>query len=223
MCGRFTLKSSPEQLVTQFRLSDTPQIEPHFNIAPTNDVATVRAEADGIGRKLDLLHWGFVPVWAKDPSVGNRMINARSETAATSPAFKRAFRERRCLIVADGFFEWQRIGNKKQPYYIRLEDGEPFAFAGLWEAWRGPDGATLQSCTLLTTAPNDLVRSVHDRMPVILAPSAYDQWLDPQVKDPAALMPLLQSYPAEEMMAYPVSTLVNNPRNDHPENIAPAE
>lgn len=223
MCGRFTLTASPEQLVSQFRLSEPPAVEPRYNIAPTDDVGVVRSLPSEAGWKLDTLHWGFVPVWAKDPSIGNRMINARSETAASSPAFKRAFRERRCLIVADGFYEWQRVGKGKQPYYIRLEDGSPFAFAGLWEQWRGPDGTALQSCTLLTTQPNDLVAAVHNRMPVILNPEAYDLWMNPEVKDPAELQSLLAPFPAAEMMAFPVSTLVNNPRNDSPDCVVPQQ
>ena len=220
MCGRFSLSTPPEQIARQFRLTTTPSVTPHYNIAPTQNVSAIRTT--DAGRQLAALRWGLIPAWADDAKIGNRMINARSETAATSPAFRRAFRERRCLIVADGFFEWQKVDAKtKQPFFIRLEDDAPFGFAGLWEAWRGPDGAVVESCTILTTTPNELVSAVHDRMPVLLPPTAYDTWLDPQQNDVATLQALLAPYPAEEMMAYPVTTLVNSPRNDGAELVAP--
>jgi putative SOS response-associated peptidase YedK len=168
-----------------------------------------------------LLRWGLIPSWADDPRIGNRLINARAETVATKPAFRRAFKERRCLLLVDGFFEWQRQARRKQPFYIRLCDGRPFAFAGLWEQWEGSEGTTVQSCTILTTTSNDLVGGIHHRMPVILSPTHYDRWLDPGLQEPAVLQPLLRPYPADEMTAYPVSPRVNSPANDSPECTEP--
>lgn len=221
MCGRFTLVTPAKELAEQFRLIEVPSLSPRYNIAPTQPVAAVRQLPGNGARKLSLLHWGLVPFWAKEPGIGSRMINARSETAAEKPAFRAAFRRRRCLVLADGFYEWQRLERGKQPFYIRLRDGKPFAFAGLWEHWKGPDETTIDSCTLLTTEPNDLIRPVHNRMPVILAPEDYDLWLDPGVQEPELLRPLLRAYPSENMHAYPISTWVNNPRNDDPRCIEP--
>jgi putative SOS response-associated peptidase YedK len=239
MCGRFTLRTPTSAIAEQFELSEAPTAAPRFNIAPTQAVAVVRIRPDertqlrstqakernefrSMERELVWMQWGLVPRWAEDPSIGNRLINARAETAADKPAFRDAMRRRRCLIVADGFYEWQRQGGAKQPYFIRLRDGRPFAFAGLWEAWRRPDGSLLESCTLLTTDPNDLVRPIHDRMPVILPPDAYVSWLDPAERDARRLAPLLVPYPAEPMETYPVSTLVNSPSHESPECIEPA-
>ncbi len=151
------------------------------------------------------------------------MINAQAETAATKPAFRAAFRKRRCLILADGFYEWKKEGRRKQPFHIRLGDGRPFAFAGLWEHWEGAEGKAIDFCTILTTTPNDLLRPLHHRMAVIMAPSDYDLWLDPAIQEVERLQPLLHPYPAEDMMAYPVSTRVNNPANDHPECVEPIQ
>ncbi len=158
-------------------------------------------------------HWGLVPRWADDPAIGNRLINARAETAATKPSFRDAFRRRRCLIPADGFYEWKRQGGGKQPYYIRLEDDRPFAFAGLWERWEKA-GAVIESCTILTTDANELLMPLHNRMPAILDREQFDRWLDPTIEDAKVLQPLLGPYPAERMIAYPVSTVVNSPRHD---------
>jgi len=155
------------------------------------------------------------------PAIGNRMINARSETAATKPTFRRPLRDRRCLILADGFYEWKREGSRKQPYYIRLQNGEPFAFAGLWDRWQPAKGDPLETCTILTTTPNEVAQGIHDRMPIILPASAYGLWLDPMVRDVETLQALLAPYPATEMIAFPVSTRVNSPANDTPECIAP--
>ena len=167
-----------------------------------------------------MLRWGLIPFWAKDSKIGTRMINARSETVAEKPAFRAAFRQRRCLVLADGFYEWQRLERGKQPFYIRQRDEGPFAIAGLWEYWEGPEGG-IESCTLLTTQPNDLVRPLHNRMPVILHPDDYDLWLDRSVQEPALLQPLLRPYSPEDMMAYPISTWINKPENDGPRCIEP--
>lgn len=221
MCGRFALISPDQDLAVQFDLPSVPALAPRYNIAPTQPVAVVRVAAGAATRELALLHWGLVPFWAQDPKIGARMINARAETAAEKPSFRAAFRRRRCLVVADGFYEWQKLNGGKQPFFIRLQDGRPFAFAGLWESWRGQDDAVLESCTLLTTEPNDLMRALHNRMPVILPEQDYALWLDPQVQQVERLQPLLQPYPAQEMIAYPVSRRVNSPANDDPLCIEP--
>lgn len=221
MCGRFTLITPAEALAEQFQLFEIPSLAPRYNIAPTQPVAAVRRVPGDGQRELVLLRWGLVPFWAKDPGIGARMINARSETVAERPAFRAAFRRRRCLVLADGFYEWRRLERGKQPFYVRLRDERPFAFAGLWEHWEGPDEAAIDSCTLLTTEPNDLIRSVHSRMPVILAPKDYDLWLDPGLQKAELLRPLLRPYPSEGMLAYPISTWVNKPKNDSPRCIEP--
>lgn len=215
MCGRFTLRTPMSKLVEQFHL---PLLEmalpPRYNIAPSQSIAVVRSGRDG-ERELAMLKWGLVPAWAEEPTIGNRMINARSETAAIKPGFRSAFRQRRCLVPADGFFEWQTLGKKKLPHYITLRDGELFAIAGLWDRWER-NGLVIESCTLLTTDANAAVRPLHDRMPVILSPEAYDRWLDPQIKEPEQLTPLLTSYPANEIAVRPVNPIVNSPANDEP-------
>jgi putative SOS response-associated peptidase YedK len=221
MCGRFTLTDPDPELAVQFNLPQMPELQPRYNIAPTQPVAAVRLDAKGAAREMVLFYWGLIPFWAKDPSVGARLINARSETAAEKPAFRAAFRHRRCLVVADGFYEWQKQNGRKQPFYIRLRDEKPFAFAGLWERWEGPDGSVIQSCTLLTTEPNALMQQLHNRMPVILHPGDYDLWLDRDVQDATRLQPLLRPFPATEMIAYPVSRRVNSPENDDPQVIEP--
>jgi putative SOS response-associated peptidase YedK len=220
MCGRFTLAVPGEQVAAQFQLSTTPELAARYNIAPTQQVAAVHA--GDAGRELALFRWGLVPTWAKDPSVGARMINARSETAAEKPSFRSALRQRRCLIPADGFYEWQAAAGGKQPFYIRLTDGGLFAMAGLYEHWKTPEGGWLHSCTILTTEANELMRPLHDRMPVILAPEQYDMWLDPGLRDPGPLQELLAPYPAEGMVASPVSKAVNRASNEGPELLAPA-
>jgi putative SOS response-associated peptidase YedK len=194
--------------------------QPRYNIAPTQPVAVI--PNDGQNR-LDFYVWGLIPFWAKDPAIGSRMINARSETLAEKPSFKSALRRRRCLIPADGFYEWQAnpSGKGKTPMYIRLQDGKPFAFAGLWERWNSPDGSTILSTTIITTRPNALMEPIHNRMPVILPSSAYAAWLTPEETDAAALLPLLEPYPAQAMAAYAVSTLVNSPAHDAPDLIQP--
>jgi putative SOS response-associated peptidase YedK len=220
MCGRFTLSTSPQKLTELLPLFDIPDLAPRYNIAPTQPVAAARIVPGPDRREVALLRWGLVPSWAEDPSIGNRMINARAETVAEKPSFRAAFRKRRCLILADGFYEWQKVGGKKQPFFIHLRDSEPFAFAGLWEHWERDD-QSLETCTILTTAANELVRPLHERMPVILAPEAFDRWLDPANQTAAGLAELLRSYSAEAMALYPVDTRVNNPRNDEPACIMP--
>lgn len=221
MCGRFTLTVDPGQLREAFpgvAISD--EIQPRYNIAPTQPVAVI---PNNDKNKLDFFVWGLIPSWAKDPTIGSRMINARSETLAEKPSFRAAYRRRRCLVLADGFYEWRKeTGSQpKTPMYIQMESREPFAFAGLWEYWQSADGSEVLSCTIITTKPNALVAKIHNRMPVVLPREAYDRWLDPAEMDPADLDSLLQPFPAEEMTAYPVSRLVNKPQNDVPEVIQP--
>jgi putative SOS response-associated peptidase YedK len=241
MCGRFTLTDPEQDLAIQFNLPEIPDMQPRYNIAPTQPVAAVRMTPAGTAgegvpsgdagssRELVMLNWGLIPFWAKDPKIGARMINARSETAGEKPSFRAAFRKRRCLIPADGFYEWKKVEHGKQPFYIRMHGGRLFAFAGLWEYWKGPDDPEdpsgvqvgIQSCTILTTEPNDLLRPLHNRMPVILHPRDYDFWLDPGVQDTDGLQELLRAYPPEEMEAFPVSRFVNRPANDEPRCIVP--
>jgi putative SOS response-associated peptidase YedK len=196
-----------------FGLDETPDVELRYNVAPTQQVVAVRLRPDAEKRELVLLRWGLIPHWADDPSIGNRMINARAETVADKPAYRQAFKKRRCLVVADGFYEWKKIDGKKQPYYIRLKDDRPFGFAGLWERWNR-EGEEIQSCTIITTEPNELMKPIHNRMPVIVPSGDYDRWLDPEFEDGEALRQVLQCYSSDAMEAYPVSTLVNNPRNE---------
>ncbi len=221
MCGRYSLALPGQLWFEIFGLSDPPAWAPRYNIAPTQPVAAVLVPTDQGQRQFRLLQWGLIPSWAKAPGVGSAMINARAETAATKPAFRTAFRQRRCLVLADGFYEWQQQGRRKQPFYVRLLDDRPFAFAGLWEYWEGPEGQAIDSCALLTTEPNALMRPLHHRMPVILEPDAYTPWLDPAVQDPDTVQPLLRPYPPEAMIAYPVSPRVNDPANDSAACIEP--
>ncbi len=197
-----------------------PELTPRFNIAPTQHIPVVRQADDG-SRRLDLLHWGLIPSWAKDPAMGAHMINARAETVAEKPSFRRAFQRRRCLVPADGFYEWQIRRGAKQPYFIHRADGEPFAIAGLWERWQPPWGEPVESCALVTTQAVEPVRSVHPRMPVILPASAYGPWLDPRLDTATELRALLAEGNVREMEAVAVSTRVNDPRNDRPECIEP--
>jgi putative SOS response-associated peptidase YedK len=220
MCGRFSLGATI-RVGQLFDLPDWPDIPPRYNIAPSQDVLTVIEDRETAVREARPMRWGLVPFWAKEPSAGIRTINARAETVADRPVFRRPFRERRCLIPADGFYEWQRQGARKQPYYVRLSSGEPFAFAGLWDRWTPAEGDSIETCTILTTSANEVVAPLHDRMPVIVPTAAYGLWLDRAMRDAERLRPLLTPYPAAEMTAYPVSLLVNNPRNDTPDCIAP--
>jgi putative SOS response-associated peptidase YedK len=214
MCGRFTQAADGEIIFKVFALPEPPAMPPRYNIAPTQDVAAVRA-VDG-GRRLAMLHWGLIPSWAKERAMGARMINARAETLAEKPAFRSAFRARRCLIVADGFYEWQKVGGRKQPYFIRFRDGRPFGFAGLWERWHREGEEAVESCTIVTTEANELLAPIHDRMPVIVEPEQFALWLDPSVSDINRVAGLLRPFSAGAMEAYPVSFLVNNPANDAP-------
>jgi putative SOS response-associated peptidase YedK len=218
MCGRFTLKTSGKVMAQAFGLAEEPTLQPRYNIAPTQPVPIIRvlrANPETKQRELVPLRWGLVPSWADDPAIGNRMINARAESVASRPSFREALKYRRCLVPADGFYEWKKEGSRKQPVYIRRKDGQPFAFAGLWEEWeRG--GEVIESCTIITTEANDLMAEYHDRMPVILCPKDYDLWLDPDVQDPNLLEPLLRPCPSDELEVYPVSRLVNDPRHEDP-------
>ncbi len=214
MCGRYTLKTPVDVLAEYFDLDGYPSsLAPSYNVAPTQEVAAIVEE--GEERKLETFRWGLIPSWAKDPSIGNKMINARTETVSEKPSFRSAFKKRRCLIVADGFYEWQKTDGGKQPFYIRMKDSSPFAFAGLWETWDG-HGEEIRSCSIITTDANDLMDEIHHRMPVILPPDNYGAWLDPGFDEKEALVDLLRPYPSEEMEAYPVSRRVNKPSNNEP-------
>jgi len=214
--------SSPAEVMAElFELTEVPDIAPRWNIAPTQDVPVVRVTAEDTNRRLLMLRWGLIPFWAEDPaSFGARTINARAETVASKPTFRSAFRQQRCLVVADGFYEWQKREHRKQPYYIHLRDKRPFAFAGLWERWEG-DADAVDSCTIITTQSNELTAPLHDRMPVIIHPKDYAAWLNPGATQVHALQSLLRPYPPEEMSAYPVGTHVNNAANDGLECIEP--
>jgi putative SOS response-associated peptidase YedK len=220
MCGRFAQKSPARKISKQFKVGEVPPLVEHYNVAPAQNVLAVR-EASG-GREATFLKWGLVPRWAKDSAIGNKLINARAETVAEKPSFRDAFARRRCLVPLDGFFEWSRRGDRKRPFYFHMRDGEPFAVAGLWEAWKGEDEEPLETCTLLTTEANELLAGYHDRMPVILRPESYDLWLDAGVRSSGQLLPLLHPYSSEEMSAYAVSLVVNSPSNDSPRCVEPA-
>jgi putative SOS response-associated peptidase YedK len=214
MCGRFALYSDPFSLARHFKADAPPELRPRYNVAPTQSIPIVREESGK--RRIALARWGLIPHWAKDTKIGYHTINARAETVAEKPAFRNAFRSRRCLIPADGFYEWQVVpGSKtKQPWFIALRDREPMAFAGLWERWRSPEGEDLESCSIIVTDANELMRPIHDRMPVILAPGDWDTWLEAEAKDAGGLQGLLKPYSEEGMEAWRVSTMVNSPRND---------
>jgi putative SOS response-associated peptidase YedK len=222
MCGRFAFFSPREAVVRLFAVEDGPEIEPRYNLSPTQFVPVVR-EAGG-SRHLSLLHWGLIPHWAKDRSFAAHMINARSETVAEKPAFRTAFKQRRCLVLADGYYEWQSSAAGKQPFFIRHPSAEPLALAGLWESWRDPaaaDAASLESCSIVTAAANHGLEKIHQRMPVVLAAAAWSQWLNPELRDPEPLQALLQNASGQGLQAIAVSTRVNNSRNQGLELIAP--
>ena len=226
MCGRFTQRYTWEEVQASLNLiGPAPNLRPRYNVAPSQKVAAVRSSDDG--RSLSMLRWGLIPSWAREPNIGYKLINARAETASSKPSFRAAWRARRCLIPADGFYEWTRRGGEKQPWLFGLKDGGPFAFAGLWEQWTVPEGAAytgslaewapgeaIETCTILTTAANAAVARIHNRMPVILPPDAYEPWLSGEAVP-------LGPYPADAMTAHPVSTLVNKPANDDPRCVEP--
>ncbi len=225
MCGRFARRSTQQVLADWFGvdLEDMPWFGPTYNAAPQSTQPVVRLNRDSGRREVALLRWGLVPFWAKDLKFGYSTTNARAEELATKPAYREALKKRRCLVPADAFYEWQRLGTKtKKPFAIGLTSGEPYAFAGLWEKWRPNEGQTLETFTIVTTDPNELMETIHDRMPVILERRDYDRWLD--AEDPARPpMDLLRPYPAEKMKAWPVSARVGNVRNDEPALLAPEE
>ncbi|MBZ0268807.1 SOS response-associated peptidase, partial [bacterium] len=243
MCGRYSLTTTRVDLARELGLpieAIPEEFAPRWNIAPTQPVPALRH-----GLRFDLLQWGLIPEWSKDPSIGSRMINARAETLDEKPSFRDAFRKRRCLVPADGFYEWKpgtpaaagaeggqggaagaakrrRSGRAKTPYYIRMKSGGVFTFAGLWAFWRGADGHGIASCTIVTGEPNPMVATVHDRMPVIVPPEHREAWLDPEHRDPESLRPLLRTYPEDVMEMYPVTRHVNTPANDDAACIEPA-
>lgn len=222
MCGRFTLTVNPAEVQETFSPYTFPQqFAPRFNIAPTQPVLVIPNDEQNTA---DFFIWGLIPMWAKDPSIGNRMINARAETLEEKPAFRSSLKYKRCLILADGFYEWKGAEGKKvkTPFFIHMKDRKPFAFAGLWDSWNSPDGSLVKSCTIITTEPNELTGIIHNRMPVILHSRDYAKWLDPSPQTPDQLKPLLKPFPADLMDAYPVSPLVNTPANDIPQLVVPA-
>ena len=225
MCGRFTLTSNMDELQARFDFEARDLVfRPRYNVAPTQGVVAVLSDRDNPGRnRAEMMRWGLIPFWAKDAKIGARMINARAETVAQKPAFRNALGKRRCLILADGFYEWRKEEKGKTPMYITSRDKAPFAMAGLFETWKSPEDEIIRSCTIITTSPNSLMEQIHDRMPVILPREAEATWLDQQVEDQQALTSLLVPYPAEEMEAYVVSTLVNSAKNDFPECLMPAD
>ena len=221
MCGRFAQRSNPKSLAREFKVAEVPNVEARYNIAPTQDILGVVESADE--REMKFFKWGLIPSWAKDAAMGARLINARSETVEEKPAFREAFKKRRCIIPADGFYEWQRTGGRKQPFFFHLRDDRPFGFAGLWDKWKSQEGKVIESCTILTTGSNEVLMPIHDRMPVILNPEDYDLWLDEDVRKSDLRQELLRPFPASEMNAYPVSTLVNNTRSQGAELVQQIE
>lgn len=214
MCGRFAFYSPHEAVTRLFGVAEAPEVEPRYNIAPTQYVAVVRTDASDALRRVGMLYWGLVPSWAKDKSIGARMINARGETLREKPSFRSAYRRRRCLVLADGYYEWQRSAGAKQPYFISFADGKPFGMAGLWETWRDPaSGDALESCCIVTTAPAPAVAHVHDRMPVIVGRADYDEWLDPRNEAVERLDRLLVPCAIEGLGARAVDRRVNDARN----------
>lgn len=221
MCGRYTLASSATSLTETFPEFEFPdELTPRYNITPSQPIAVVPNNGSG---RVEFYRWGLIPSWAKDPKIGNRMINARSETLAEKPSFRNAYKRRRCLVLADGYYEWRKDnGGPKTPFYIRMESEKPFGFAGLWETWK-PSGETepVLSCSIITCPANAFTEPIHHRMPVILDQDAYDLWLEPDECPPTTLNHLLTPYAHEDMVAFPVSRLVNQPKNDSPECILP--
>lgn len=224
MCGRYRLSRRKKLIEEYFEAAESEtEWTPRYNIAPTQVVPVIRQNPKEPVRELSLARWGLIPSWAKDSSGAARMINARSETAGTMPAFRDSLRSRRCLIPADGFYEWQRMEKAKQPYCFEVGEGELFAFAGLWERWRDPAGKTIESCSILTTAPNAVTSPVHDRMPVILDPDCYDLWLDPGMREMGVASEMLKPFDARLMRCYPISARINHVVNDDEECSKPVE
>lgn len=222
MCGRYRLSRRKQILEERFGAEGEDDWSPRYNIAPTQMVPVVRQHPKEPRRDLSQLRWGLIPSWSKDASGAARAINARTETVATLPAFRDSFRSRRCLIPADGFYEWQKRGSAKQPYCFEVDDGELFAFAGIWDRWKDPDGQWIRSCSILTTTPNAVTSPVHDRMPVILDADNYELWLDPGMTDTAAALEMVRPFDARRMRSYPVSGRVNQVQNDDAECSTPA-
>jgi putative SOS response-associated peptidase YedK len=218
MCGRYAFFSPAEAVKRTFALDLLPELKPRYNIAPTQSVAALRVVEEG-KRSLAMLHWGLVPHWAKERAIGNRMINARSETLAEKPAYRDAFRRRRCLVLADGWYEWQAAPGGKQPWFVRLREPGPIAFAGLWEKWKDPAGELLESCTIVTCDASESIRKIHDRMPVVLPEESWDRWMDTAFSDTEALSRILGPYEAKALRAWQVSRLVNAPKNEGPKLI----
>lgn len=218
MCGRFTSLLSPELLAVIYEILAPAEQHPRYNIAPTQTVSIVRQDATN-RRELASAKWGLVPSWAKDPSIGNSLINARSETVAEKPSFRSAFKHRRCIVPASGFYEWVTVAGSKQPWYIKGHEDRPLSFAGLWEHWQSPDGKVIETCSIITTTANELMTPIHDRMPVILSPDSISSWLEP-TSNPDDVKTLLRPCPPEILDIYTVSNLVNNPRFDGPSCIA---
>jgi putative SOS response-associated peptidase YedK len=216
VCGRFTLSTAPTAIADHFGLDETPELVARFNVAPGQSIATISLSGEDRGSILSPRRWGLVPSWAKDEKIGNRLINARAETASEKPSFRAALRRRRCLVPADGFYEWAGTTGSKQPYFIGLEGRAPFAFAGLWERWTDPKGETLESCTLLTTDATEQLSELHDRMPVIVDPVDYRLWMNPDVKEPDLVFPMIHRNLGGALVFYPVSTHVNDVRHDDP-------
>jgi putative SOS response-associated peptidase YedK len=219
MCGRYTLTSSPEALRALFRYEEQPNFPPRYNIAPTQPIAIVRL-VDG-KRHFALVRWGLLPSWVKDPKTFTLLINARGESAAEKPAFRAAMKRRRCLIPADGFYEWQAAGERKRPFYVRAKSGAPLAFAGLWETWEGPNGEELETATIVTTRANRALGPIHDRMPVIVPPDGFDLWLDTANVDATTAAVLIAPAPEILLVAYEISTAVNRTANDSPKLLEP--
>lgn len=219
MCGRFDLHSEPVVILKEFRIDHVAvDYKPSYNIAPSRNIVIIRDDG-----KRHLVHcrWGFLPSWAEDPNIGYKMINARAETVAEKPAFRDAFRNQRCLVVADGFYEWRKAGKQRLPVYVRLKSQKPIGFAGIYNTWTSPEGESICTCTIITTAANDLISPIHDRMPAIVPKDREDIWLDPNVRDKEKLIPLLTPFPSEELEIHDVSPLINNPEYDSPEGIKP--
>jgi len=223
MCGRYRLSRRKQIIEEHFDSSGDDDWNPRYNIAPTQPIPVIRQNPKEPVRELSLVRWGLIPSWAKDSSIAAQMINARSETAATKPAFRDALKSRRCLILADGFYEWMRTGKTKQPYCFEVNGGELFAFAGLWDRWKDPSGNWIRTCSIMTTTPNAITSPVHDRMPVILDPDSYDLWLDPGMTKVEAVSDLLKPYDARLMRCYSVSTRVNSVANDDERCSSPVE